>query len=222
MRTERAIQFEEVTKHFGQDRVLDGLSLTVAAGESVAIQGPSGCGKSTLLNLMGALDRADAGSVVVQGTDLQSLDDKERTVFRGQHLGFVFQLHHLLPQCSVLENALLPALAQGAASEEVLERAEGLLGRVGLSAERDRLAWKLSGGERQRVALVRALLHGPALVLADEPTGALDAQASKDVVDLLLELTSGPEQTLVLVTHDAEVAARLDRRVELRDGKVVS
>jgi len=200
--------------------VLKGVTLAVQAGESVAITGPSGCGKSTLLNLIGALDRPDSGQVLLGGRDLAALSDDELAKLRNNEIGFVFQLHHLLPQCTILENVLVPTLVHdGCLDEEApQDRARALLDRVGLA---DRLAHRpgqLSGGERQRVAVVRALINNPLLLLADEPTGALDRKAADGLVELLVELNRERGVTIVMVTHAAALAERMGRKLVLRDG----
>jgi lipoprotein-releasing system ATP-binding protein len=203
-------------------RVLDGVDLTVGAGESVAIVGPSGSGKSTLLNLLGALDTPDQGTLVIDGRNLSLLAGDELAKFRNQNIGFVFQSHHLLPHLSVLENVLVPALAQASrVGPEVLERAGSLLKRVGLEHRAGQLPGRLSGGERQRVAVVRALINRPRLILADEPTGALDRASAAEVARLLTELNREQGITLVLVTHSDELAGRMDRVLSMEDGRLV-
>lgn len=203
-------------------RVLDGVDLTVAAGESVAIVGPSGSGKSTLLNLLGTLDTPDQGTLVIDGRNLSMMAGDELAKFRNQNIGFVFQSHHLLPHLSVLENVLVPALAQASqVGPEVLERAGSLLKRVGLEHREGQLPGRLSGGERQRVAVVRALINRPRLILADEPTGALDRASAAEVARLLTELNREQRITLVLVTHSDELAGRMDRVLSMEDGRLV-
>jgi len=206
----------------GAPEVLSGLDLTVAAGEAVAVVGPSGSGKSTLLNLAGALDRPDAGSVQFEGRDVGALEDDEQAIFRNRTIGFVFQEHHLLPACSALENVLVPALAPGAplTAEAAEARGRELLARVGLGGKEGRRPAELSGGERQRVAAARALIHRPRLVLADEPTGSLDAAAAAQLVELLLELRRAEGTALLVVTHAAPLAQRLDRVLELFEGRL--
>ncbi|HUT32461.1 MAG TPA: ABC transporter ATP-binding protein [Planctomycetota bacterium] len=202
--------------------VLDGVSLRVEAGESLAIVGPSGCGKSTLLNLIGALDRPTSGRVLLRGTDLASLDDKRLALVRNREIGFVFQLHHLLPQCTVLENVLVPTLVAGALSpgETPEQRARRLLERVGLADRADYFPGQLSGGERQRAAVVRALINAPNLLLADEPTGSLDRASAENLAALLVELNREEKVTLILVTHALDLAGRMSRVLELRDGEL--
>jgi len=207
----------------GGPEVLRGVNLRVAAGESLAVVGPSGSGKSTLLNLMGGLDRPSGGRVLFEGRDLADFNDADLARFRNRRVGFVFQLHHLLPQCTVLENVLVPTLVggDGAEKEEALLRAERLLARVGLG---DRLTFRpgrLSGGERERVAVARALVNRPALLLADEPTGSLDRRTAENLMALLAELNAEEGVTLVVVTHASTLAARMGRTLELEDGVLV-
>ena len=205
-------------------RVLRGVDFEIGAGQSVAVVGPSGCGKSTLLNVLGTLDQVDSGAVELLGRDATALSAGELAQLRARGIGFVFQLHHLLPQLTVLENVLLPALATAAgdAREGAEQRALDLLKSVGLG---DRTSWKparLSGGERQRAAVVRALINRPRLLLADEPTGALDAHNADLLTDLLLELPKKHGVALVMVTHHRGQAGKLDRVLEMSDGRLVS
>jgi ABC-type lipoprotein export system ATPase subunit len=197
--------------------VLRDVSLRLDAGEAVSIIGPSGSGKSTLLNIMGALDRPTMGTVRLDGRDLGSLTEKELAAMRNKQIGFIFQLHHLLPQCTVLENVLLPTLT-GRTTAADRARAERLLERVSLKHRLGHRPGQLSGGECQRVAVVRALINEPKLLLADEPTGSLDHSAATNLGHLLLELNKEEGVALVLVTHSLELAKRLPRTVELRDG----
>jgi len=197
--------------------VLRGVNLEVVSGESLAIVGPSGSGKTTLLQLIGALDAPDSGTVCFEGRDLSSLSEADRGALRSRRIGFVFQLHHLLPQLTVLENVLVPAWATGDAPAR-RDRALDLLDRVGLRNRRDHRPAQLSGGERQRAALVRALILKPALLLADEPTGSLDHAGSSSLTDLLLELNRTEGVTLIAVTHSRDFAARMSRRLQLQDG----
>ncbi len=200
--------------------VLRGASLALDPGENVAILGPSGCGKSTLLQIIGTLDRPTAGRVLLAGCDPVELDEPKLADFRSRKIGFVFQDHHLLPQCNVLENVLLPALAAGDVDTAAIDRARVLLERVGLSDRLDHLPGELSGGERQRAALARALVNRPALLLADEPTGNLDRATSGTVARLLLELQAQEQTMLVVVTHSLELAALFQRRLELNAGQL--
>ena len=213
------LELRGITKRYeGADEdVLAGVDLAVNAGERLAIVGPSGSGKSTLLNIIGTLDHPSTGSVLLDGRDVSELDEKRLAALRNVRIGFVFQLHHLLPQCTILENVLVPALVQGnmAAAEQ---RGRELLDRVGLSHRLNYRPGKLSGGERQRVAVVRALINQPALLLADEPTGSLDRAASDAIGDLLAELNREQGVAVVTVTHATSLAQRMGRVLELRDG----
>lgn len=203
-------------------RVLDGVHLSVAAQESVAIVGPSGSGKSTLLNLLGTLDQPDQGTIVIDGKNLSMMGGDELARFRNRNIGFVFQSHHLLPHLTVLENVLVPVLAQASeVGDEVLLRANQLLQRVGLGDRDKHLPGRLSGGERQRVAVVRALINQPRLILADEPTGALDRVSAAEVGRLLIELNREHGITLIVATHSEELAARMDRVVTMENGTLI-
>ena len=202
--------------------VLRDLDLCVDDGETVAITGPSGCGKSTLLNIVGALDHVDGGAVRVAGCDIAQLDDAALAKFRNETVGFIFQLHHLLPQCTILENVLVPTLAQPRAQRVARrERAEMLLGAVGLSHRLGHRPGQLSGGERQRAAVARALINEPKLLLADEPTGSLDRVNAERLADLLLEINRAQKIAMLMVTHAADLAQRMGRVLELVDGKLV-
>ena len=221
------LELADVSKSYGSPEggpvleVLRDIGLEIGAGEAAAIIGPSGSGKSTLLNIMGALDRPSAGVVRLDGRDLGDLSEKELARIRNRQIGFIFQLHHLLPQCTVLENALIPTLT-GRATDVDRARAERLLERVGLNHRLSHRPGQLSGGECQRVAVVRALINQPKLLLADEPTGSLDHAAATNLGELLLELNREEGVALVLVTHSLELARRLPRTMELRDGQLVS
>lgn len=202
--------------------VLRNASLAVQRGESLAVVGPSGSGKSTVLNLLGGLDRAEQGSVRFDGHELTAMPEPDLAKFRNRSVGFVFQQHHLLPHATVLENVLVPALAEGkSVADAVVERGRKLLQRVGLGGRLDYLPGRLSGGERQRAAVVRALINEPALVLADEPTGALDQASAAEVAQLLVDLNRESGVTLIVVTHNPELAARMGRRLELKSGHLV-
>lgn len=200
--------------------VLRGVSLSLSAGENLAILGPSGSGKSTLLSIIGTLDRPTRGKVSLAGVDPFSLDEAKLAEFRNHKIGLVFQDHHLLPQCSVLENVLLPAIADGAAKSEDVKRARELLDRVGLGARLEHRPAELSGGERQRAAVARALIRQPTLLLADEPTGNLDRTTATAVGRLLLELQAERQMMLIVVTHSLELADSLSRRMELDEGRL--
>ncbi len=201
--------------------VLDGVSLAVQGGESVAIVGPSGSGKSTLLNILGTLDRPDSGSVRINGVAVDGWTEDRLSPVRANEIGFVFQLHHLLPSCTVLENVLIPTLTLPRARRTAAaERAARLLDRVGLTGKLRSRPGELSGGERQRVAVVRALVNEPGVLLADEPTGALDEASARALVDLLLELNREQQLALVMVTHSMALARRLQRVLHLGQGRL--
>ncbi len=220
----RLLELSGVTKTYvtpegAEARVLNGVDLSMEAGESVAIAGPSGCGKSTLLNIIGTLDRPTSGRVLLEGRDVAGLDEAGIAEVRTWLLGFVFQHHHLLPQCSVLENVLVPTLAAKAA-DGAEARARKLLERVGLSHRLNHRPGQLSGGECQRAAVVRALVNRPRLLLADEPTGSLDRANAESLAALLRELNREEGVALVLVTHSRDLAAQAGRVAELRDGVI--
>ena len=225
--SEPQLKLTGVTKRYrgqvsGEAPVLEGVELEVSRGESVAILGPSGCGKTTLLNIIGTLDRPDAGEVRLEGQDLARLSARELAGVRNRQIGFVFQMHHLLPQCTVLENVLVPTLAttNEGLRDAAPERAQRLLERVGLGARLRYRPGQLSGGERQRVAVVRALINEPQLLLADEPTGALDRASSGTLAQLLGDLNHEMGVTLIVVTHSLELARRMQRVLELTDGRL--
>lgn len=219
------LQGQGLIKDYGQpipNRVLHGIDIDINAGEFLALVGRSGSGKSTLLNIIGALDRPTAGRVIIDGTDLYSLDEDELAFFRNQTLGFIFQFHFLLPQFTVLENVLIPYMIyHGLAEGPVLKQAEELLERVGLIHRRNNRANAISGGEQQRAAIARALINRPRLVLADEPTGNLDSKSGENVFALMREINRDLHTTFIMVTHDNMLANRTDRIVELRDGLVL-
>ena len=233
------LELRNVTKRYDALSILAGISLTVSHGETLAIVGPSGSGKSTLLQIIGTLDRATSGEVLLNGNNLAALDELQLAEVRNQQLGFVFQSHYLLPQCTVIENVLVPTLAgshrrkevdsvnqnvrlvTSAATETVTARAERLLKRVGLQDRLHHRPGQLSGGERQRVAVVRALINQPQLLLADEPTGALDHAAATALGQLLIELNKEEGVTLIVVTHAMDLAKRMGRVLRLDDGKLI-
>lgn len=202
--------------------ILKEVTLEINQGEAVAIIGPSGSGKSTLLNVLGTLDKPSGGKVTFDGRDVTRLDELALAALRNRAIGFIFQSHHLLPQCTVLENVLVPTLAEGGKrSNETVERAKRLLDRVGLAPRLSHQPGQLSGGERQRVAVVRALINQPKLLLADEPTGALDRASADTLAQLLVELNKEEGVTLIVVTHALDLARRMQRVLELQDGKLV-
>jgi len=214
------IETYDVVKHFddGAIRALDGVTLQVDEGEFVAIVGPSGSGKSTLLNMLGALDTPTSGRVVIDGVDLAR--ERDLASFRRRTVGFVFQLHNLIPTLSAMENVQIPLVDSGVSRRDRVSTARGLLERVGLSERLDNLPTKLSGGERQRVAIARALVHRPRVLIADEPTGAVDSENSARIMELLREINRETGMTLIVVTHDAQVAAEADRVVRVLDGRI--
>ncbi len=216
------LKLEKIAKSYSKDRViLDQLDLEINAGERIAIVGPSGSGKTTLLNLIGTLDRPDSGNMIFDGQDLSSMNDNQLAQFRNRKIGFVFQMHHLLPQLSLWENVMLPTLTDPSLQgKETEERALRLIDRVGLGRVVNQKPSELSGGECQRTAVVRALINRPALLLADEPTGALDQQSSGNLTDLLVELNREEGVALVVVTHSMEVAQKMDRIYRLEAGKL--
>jgi len=214
---------EDLTKTFPTRAeplvVLRGVSFRLAAGENLAVTGPSGCGKSTLLHIVGTLDAPTSGRVLLDDEDPFQFDEPRLAAFRNRKIGFIFQDHHLLPQCSVLENVLIPTLADGKPRQAAAERAVMLLERVGLASRLDHRPAELSGGERQRTAIARALVNNPRLLLADEPTGNLDRTTATGIAELLLELQGYEKTMLIVVTHSQELAGMLERRVELNAGQ---
>lgn len=205
----------------GSLSILRGLDLELGRGDALAITGPSGSGKSTLLYILGALDSPTSGQVLLEGQNALQLDQARQAEFRNRQIGFVFQDHHLLPQCSVLENVLIPTLPGSGATPDLQQRASALLSRVGLAERMQHRPAQLSGGERQRVAVCRALINQPTLLLADEPTGNLDRATAESVGSLLLDLNREFNTVLICVTHSTELAERFPKRRELRDGLLV-
>jgi lipoprotein-releasing system ATP-binding protein len=224
VKTEQTLlELKGVSKDYGDGAVLRDVNLRLDRDEAIAIVGPSGSGKSTLLNIIGTLDRPTFGTVFFDGDDLLRLSADEIAPVRNRKIGFVFQLHHLLPQCTILENVLMPTLAAAAKDrkEEAHTRAERLLDRVGLGPRKLQRPGQLSGGERQRAAVVRALINRPRLLLADEPTGSLDRASAENLRDLLVNLNRSEGVALIVVTHSLELARGLDRIYEMRDGSLV-
>ncbi len=215
------IQLHQITKSFGSLQVLKGVDLKVNKGEIVSIVGPSGAGKTTLLQIVGTLDRPDSGSVIIDDTDVFSLKQKELSLFRNQHIGFVFQFHQLLPEFTSLENVLLPALIAKKNYKKAETEAKDLLAFLGLN---DRLLHKpneLSGGEKQRVAVARALMNHPSVILADEPSGSLDSKNKEELHRLFFDVRDQFNLTIVIVTHDKELSALSDRIITMKDGMIL-
>lgn len=216
------IQIKGITKNFGELQVLKGIDLVINEGEVVSIVGPSGAGKTTLLQIMGTLDKADTGTVILNGTDVGALKEKELSAFRNRQIGFVFQFHQLLPEFTALENVMMPALIGGASFSVAQKKAKEMLELLGLSDRSEHKPSELSGGEKQRVAVARALINEPAVILADEPSGSLDSRNKEELHQLFFYLREKLGQTFVIVTHDEGLAQLTDRTIHLVDGKVAS
>ena len=216
------ITISNIKKNFGSLEVLKGISLIINKGEVVSIVGPSGAGKTTLLQIIGTLDRPDDGSVVIDGQDITGLSRGKLADFRNRNIGFVFQFHQLLPEFSAVENVMIPALIAGKSRRQAKEKALSLLEMLGLSERVDHKPAQLSGGEKQRVAVARALVNDPAVVLADEPSGSLDSKNKSELHQLFFELRDRLGQTFVIVTHDESLAELTDRTIYMRDGMIVS
>lgn len=215
------IELSGITKSFGKLQVLKGIDLNINKGEVVSIVGPSGAGKTTLLQIMGTLDKADSGSVVINGTEISGLKEKELSAFRNKEIGFVFQFHQLLPEFTALENITIPALINGTSSSAAKVRAMEILDFLGLSDRASHKPSELSGGEKQRVAVARALINNPSVILADEPSGSLDTKNKEELHNLFFELRDKLGQTFVIVTHDESLASQTDRTIHIVDGKIV-
>ncbi len=212
------ITIKGIKKSFGTLEVLKGIDLEINKGEVVTIVGPSGAGKTTLLQIMGTLDKADSGSVIIDGVDIGSLNANKMAEFRNLNIGFVFQFHQLLPEFTALENIMIPAYIAGKPTKEARQRAKELLEFMGLADRANHKPGQLSGGEKQRVAVARALVNNPAVILADEPSGSLDSQNKTELHRLFFELRDKFGQTFVIVTHDEQLAATTDRTIKMRDG----
>ena len=219
--SEKMIEIQGITKSFGDLQVLKGIDLIIYKGEVVSIVGPSGAGKTTLLQIMGTLDKADAGSVVINGVEVGRLKEKELSAFRNKQVGFVFQFHQLLPEFTALENVMMPALIQGVSSGEASRKAKETLEYLGLAERASHKPAELSGGEKQRVAVARALINNPAVIFADEPSGSLDSKNKEELHQLFFDLREKLGQTFVIVTHDEGLAQLTDRTVHMVDGQIV-
>ncbi len=215
------IQLHDIHKSFGSLQVLKGIDLTINQGEIVSIVGPSGAGKTTLLQIIGTLDRADSGRVLFDGVDVSLYNEKQLSAFRNEHIGFVFQFHQLLPEFSAVENVMMPALIKGDSMADARRRAMEMLDFLGLTDRASHKPSELSGGEKQRVAVARALVNRPQVILADEPSGSLDTQNKEELHRLFFDLRRDLGQTFIIVTHDESLAATTDRTIHLRDGVVV-
>ena len=215
------IEIKGINKRYGTLQVLDNVNVTINRGELVTIVGPSGAGKTTLLQIVGTLDSPDGGKVLYEGKEVLQLNESELARFRNKNIGFVFQFHQLLPEFSTLENVAIPALIGGAKQKDAEDRAKELLDYMGLSGRLDHKPSELSGGERQRVAVARALVNRPAVVLADEPSGSLDTKNKQELHRLFFRLREEMKQTFVIVTHDESLAGDADRVLRMRDGRIV-
>ena len=218
---EKMIEIQGVTKSFGQLQVLKGIDLIIHKGEVVSIVGPSGAGKTTLLQIMGTLDKADTGRVLIDGTEVSALGEKELSAFRNRRIGFVFQFHQLLPEFTALENVMMPALIGGMHHTEARRKAKEMLALLGLADREEHKPAELSGGEKQRVAVARALMNDPAVIFADEPSGSLDSRNKEELHQLFFDLREKLGQTFVIVTHDEGLAQLTDRTIHMVDGRIV-
>ena len=215
------IEIQGITKSFGELQVLKGIDLIIYKGEVVSVVGPSGAGKTTLLQIIGTLDKADSGSVVINGIEVGNLKEKELSAFRNKQIGFVFQFHQLLPEFTALENVMIPALIGGMSSGEAMRKAKETLAYLGLAERASHKPAELSGGEKQRVAVARALINDPAVIFADEPSGSLDSKNKEELHQLFFDLREKLGQTFVIVTHDEGLAQLTDRTIHMVDGRIV-
>ena len=215
------ITLQGITKSFGSLQVLKGIDLTINRGEVISIVGPSGAGKTTLLQIMGTLDKADTGTVTIDGVEVNKLGERKLSAFRNLHIGFVFQFHQLLPEFTALENVMIPALIAGTSSKETEKRAKEMLELLGLADRAGHKPNELSGGEKQRVAVARALINRPSVIFADEPSGSLDTKNKEELHRLFFELRDKLQQTFVIVTHDEGLASLTDRTIHMVDGCIV-
>jgi ABC-type antimicrobial peptide transport system, ATPase component len=215
------IKLEGITKSFGDLQVLKGIDLEISKGEVVSIVGPSGAGKTTLLQIMGTLDKPDAGIINMNDQEISRMKDRDLAVFRNKHIGFVFQFHQLLPEFTALENVMIPAFIAGTSTKEATKRAKEILNFMGLTERSSHKPNELSGGEKQRVAVARALINNPSVILADEPSGSLDTHNKDELHQLFFDLRDKFEQTFVIVTHDEGLAKITDRTIHMIDGQIV-
>ena len=215
------IEIQGITKSFGELQVLKGINLIIYKGEVVSVVGPSGAGKTTLLQIMGTLDKADCGSVVINGIEVGNLKEKELSAFRNKQIGFVFQFHQLLPEFTALENVMIPALIGGMSPDKAMKKAKETLDFLGLAERASHKPAELSGGEKQRVAVARALINDPAVIFADEPSGSLDSKNKEELHQLFFDLRDKLGQTFVIVTHDEDLAQLTDRTIHMVDGRIV-
>ena len=215
------IKASNIYKTFGNVDVLKGVDLTINQGEIACIVGASGAGKSTLLQIIGTLDKADKGSIIIDNQDIASLNQRKLAAFRNKKIGFVFQFHHLLPEFTALENICIPAYIAGVSKKEANEKAMQLLDYLNLTNRKDHKPSMLSGGEQQRIAVARALINNPAIILADEPSGNLDSQSAKDLHSLFFDLRDKTGQTFIIVTHNPQLAEMADRTFTMKDGLIV-